>query len=50
LLYGNTQFQAYTQDMTVGLFMVDATETTAGGDNVHDWRDRPLFFEQDHQS
>jgi len=36
LLYGNTQFQAYTQDMTVGLFMVDATETTAGGDNVVD--------------
>jgi len=36
LLYGNTQFQAYTQGMTVGLFMVDATETTAGGDNVTD--------------
>lgn len=36
LLYGNTQFQAYTQDTTVGLFMVDATETTAGGDNVVD--------------
>ena len=36
LLYGNTQFQAYTQGMTVGLFMVDATETTAGGDNVVD--------------
>lgn len=36
LLYGNTQFQAYTQDSTVGLFMVDATETTAGGDNVVD--------------
>jgi len=36
LLYGNTQFQAYTQDMTVGLFMVDATETTSGGDNVVD--------------
>ena len=36
LLYGNTQFQAYTQDTTVGLFMVDATETTAGGDNVTD--------------
>jgi hypothetical protein len=36
LLYGNTQFQAYTQNMTVGLFMVDATETTAGGDNVVD--------------
>jgi len=35
-LYGNTQFQAYTQGMTVGLFMVDATETTAGGDNVVD--------------
>lgn len=36
LLYGNTQFQAYSQDATVGLFMVDATETTAGGDNVTD--------------
>jgi len=36
LLYGNTQFQAYTQGMTVGLFMVDATETAAGGDNVVD--------------
>jgi hypothetical protein len=36
LLYGNTQFQAYTQDMTNGLFMVDAVETTAGGDNVTD--------------
>jgi len=36
LLYGNTQFQAYTQDTTIGLFMVDATETTAGGDNVVD--------------
>jgi hypothetical protein len=36
LLYGNTQFQAYTQDLTQGLFMVDATETTAGGDNVTD--------------
>jgi hypothetical protein len=36
LLYGNTQFQAYTQGMTVGLFMVDAAETTAGGDNVVD--------------
>ena len=36
LLYGNTQFQAYTQGMTVGLFMVDSTETTAGGDNVVD--------------
>jgi len=36
LLYGNTQFEAYTQDTTVGLFMVDATETTAGGDNVTD--------------
>lgn len=36
LLYGNTQFQAYTQGMTVGLFMVDATESTSGGDNVVD--------------
>jgi hypothetical protein len=36
MLYANTQFQAYTQDQTVGLFMVDATETTAGGDNVVD--------------
>ena len=35
-LYGNTQFQAWTQDTTVGLFLVDATETTAGGDNVTD--------------
>lgn len=36
LLYGNTQFQAYTQDTTVGLFMVDSTEIAAGGDNVTD--------------
>ena len=36
LLYGNTQFQAYTQDQSVGLFLVDPTETTAGGDNVTD--------------
>jgi hypothetical protein len=36
LLYGNTQFQAYTQNETVGLFMVDTTETTSGGDNVVD--------------
>jgi hypothetical protein len=36
LLYGNTQFQAFTQDITNGLFMVDAAETTAGGDNVTD--------------
>jgi len=36
LLYGNTQFEAYTQDTTVGLFMVDAAETTSGGDNVTD--------------
>jgi hypothetical protein len=36
LLYGNTQFQAYSTDQTTGLFMVDATETTAGGDNVTD--------------
>lgn len=36
LLYGNTQFEAYTQDTTVGLFMVNATETAAGGDNVTD--------------
>jgi hypothetical protein len=36
VLYGNTQFQAYTQDQTNGLFMVDAVETTAGGDNVTD--------------
>jgi len=36
LLYGNTQFQAYTQNMTVGLFLVDAIETTSGGDNVVD--------------
>jgi hypothetical protein len=36
LLYGNTQFQAYTADQTIGLFLVDSTETTAGGDNVTD--------------
>ena len=36
LLYGNTQFQAYTQDTTVGLFLVDAAETTSGGDKVVD--------------
>ena len=36
LLYGNTQFQAYTQDTTVGLFMVDSAEMNAGGDKVTD--------------
>ena len=36
LLYGNTQFQAYTQDTTVGLFMVDAAEMTGGADKVVD--------------
>jgi len=36
LLYGNTQFQAYTTNETVGLFLVDATETISGGDNVVD--------------
>ena len=36
LLYGNTQFQAYTQDTTVGLFMVDSAEVHAGGDKITD--------------
>jgi len=36
LLYGNTQFQAYTQDTTVGLFMVDAAEMTGGTDKIVD--------------
>ena len=36
ILYGNTQFQAYTQDTTVGLFMVDAAEMTGGADKVVD--------------
>ena len=36
ILYGNTQFQAYTSDQTIGLFLVDATEATSGGDNVTD--------------
>jgi hypothetical protein len=36
LLYGNTQFQAYTTNETVGLFLVDAAETISGGDKVVD--------------
>ena len=35
-LYGNTTAGMYVTGQTVGLFMVDAAETTAGGDNVVD--------------
>jgi hypothetical protein len=35
-LYGNTAPSAYITDATLGLFMVDSTEETAGGDNVVD--------------
>ena len=35
-LYGNTTAGMYTTGATVGLFMIDATETTVGGDNVAD--------------
>lgn len=34
LLYGNTTPDVYTTDVTVGLFMVNNTEITAGSDNV----------------
>lgn len=36
LLYGNTTPDLYVNGQTVGLFLVDATETNAGGDNVTD--------------
>lgn len=36
MLYGNTTPGAYTTGQTVGLFLVDAAETTSGGDNVAD--------------
>lgn len=36
LLYGNTTPDLYVNGQTVGLFMVDATEINAGGDNVTD--------------
>jgi hypothetical protein len=35
-LYGNTAPSAYITDATLGLFMVDSGEETAGGDNVVD--------------
>lgn len=35
-LYGNTTAGVYTTGATVGLFMINATETTVGGDNVAD--------------
>jgi hypothetical protein len=35
-LYGNTTPSAYVTDATLGLFMVDATESHAGSDNVTD--------------
>jgi hypothetical protein len=35
-LYGNTTPDVYVTGQAVGLFLVDATETTAGGDNVAD--------------
>jgi hypothetical protein len=34
LLYGNTTPDVYTTDATVGLFMIDTTEISAGSDNV----------------
>jgi hypothetical protein len=34
VLYGNTTASMYKTDQTIGLFMIDATETTAGSDNV----------------
>lgn len=36
LLYGNTTPSVYTTDATIGLFLVDAAETNAGGDKVVD--------------
>lgn len=36
LLYGNTTPDVYVTDTTVGLFLVDKTEITAGDDNVVD--------------
>jgi hypothetical protein len=36
LLYGNTTASMYVTGQTAGLFMIDATEAGAGGDNVAD--------------
>ena len=36
LLYGNTTPDVYRTGQTIGLFMVDAAEASAGGDNVTD--------------
>lgn len=36
LLFGNTTPSVYTTGATIGLFLVDATETAAGGDNITD--------------
>ena len=36
LLYGNTTPDVYISGQTIGLFMVDSTEMSAGGDNVTD--------------
>ena len=36
VLYGNTTAGVYRTGQTAGLFMIDATETTAGSDNVAD--------------
>lgn len=35
-LYGNTTPSVYLTNTTIGLFMVDSTEASAGGDNVTD--------------
>jgi hypothetical protein len=35
-LYGNTTPSAYVTDATLGLFMIDATESHAGSDNITD--------------
>jgi hypothetical protein len=36
VLYGNSTASMYRTDQTIGLFMIDATETVAGYDNVAD--------------
>lgn len=36
LLYGNTTPDVYRTGQTIGLFMVDSTESASGGDNVTD--------------
>lgn len=36
LLYGNTTPSVYRDGQTIGLFLVDSTEASAGGDNVTD--------------